>query len=306
MPEPETRQIAHDLAGQDTDRLLEETEQELAEMLGASGEDLGAIQASGFEEAGEGAAGPRVGRMIRGRVRSVGEREVYVDLLGPAAKFVGVVPVEQFDEMPEPGAELEFEIRRIEESEGILRLSRRGAVLKATWETLEPGMDVEARVSGHNKGGLELKIAAVVDGLNERFGWDLDAEKVTFHKERFFHARTSAVQPVPEVVAVLEDVRSRGKKVAVASGSSRKSVLDVLAHAGVGHRFDAIVTADDVARGKPAPDIFLETAARLGVVPGRCLVFEDGQPGLEAAVAAGMRTVFVQTHPEFTGDAGQA
>jgi len=231
MPEPETRQIAHDLAGQDTDRLLEETEQELAEMLGASGEDLGAIQASGFEEAGEGAAGPRVGRMIRGRVRSVGEREVYVDLLGPAAKFVGVVPVEQFDEMPEPGAELEFEIRRIEESEGILRLSRRGAVLKATWETLEPGMDVEARVSGHNKGGLELKIAGVVDGF-------MPASHVDFGRVDDFEAWVGR-----SIEASVLEVDRRAKQVLLSRRRRLEQQRDArLAELEKGQELDGVVT----------------------------------------------------------------
>jgi beta-phosphoglucomutase-like phosphatase (HAD superfamily) len=56
-------------------------------------------------------------------------------------------------------------------------------------------------------------------------------------------------------------------------------------------RFDEIVTAADVARGKPAPDIFLEVARRLGLAPSECVVLEDSLPGYEAALAAGMSVV---------------
>jgi HAD superfamily hydrolase (TIGR01509 family) len=60
--------------------------------------------------------------------------------------------------------------------------------------------------------------------------------------------------------------------------------------------FQAIVTADDVARGKPAPDIFLEAARRLGVAPARCYAFEDADLGLESARAAGMVAIDIRPH----------
>ena len=53
------------------------------------------------------------------------------------------------------------------------------------------------------------------------------------------------------------------------------------------------MTADDVEHGKPAPDMFLLAARKMGVAPERCLVFEDGEPGIQAAKAAGMKWVFV-------------
>jgi HAD superfamily hydrolase (TIGR01509 family) len=62
---------------------------------------------------------------------------------------------------------------------------------------------------------------------------------------------------------------------------------------GISELFDAVVTANDVVNGKPAPDIFLETAKRLGVVPEKCVVFEDAVPGAEGARAAGMEVVLV-------------
>jgi beta-phosphoglucomutase-like phosphatase (HAD superfamily) len=65
----------------------------------------------------------------------------------------------------------------------------------------------------------------------------------------------------------------------------------MLERLGVDEAFDAIVTAEEVARGKPAPDIFLAAAARLDLPPASCTVLEDSVPGCEAALAAGMRVV---------------
>ncbi|MGD9749273.1 MAG: HAD family hydrolase, partial [Verrucomicrobiales bacterium] len=70
-----------------------------------------------------------------------------------------------------------------------------------------------------------------------------------------------------------------------------------LIHVGLRSCFEIIITPADVKRGKPAPDMFLLAAERMGVAPEQCLVFEDGQAGLDAAKAAGMETVFVPSAP---------
>ncbi|HEX6765803.1 MAG TPA: HAD family phosphatase, partial [Polyangiaceae bacterium] len=101
------------------------------------------------------------------------------------------------------------------------------------------------------------------------------------------------VKPFPEVVAVARAHFGR-LPMAVASGGARHIVERTLGLIGVRELFDAVVVAADVPRGKPHPDIFLHAAKLLGVRPERCLVFEDGKPGIIAAEAAGMRTVFVE------------
>jgi beta-phosphoglucomutase-like phosphatase (HAD superfamily) len=68
----------------------------------------------------------------------------------------------------------------------------------------------------------------------------------------------------------------------------------------------AIVAAEDVARGKPAPDVFLEAARRLDIPPGRCVVVEDAAAGIAAARAAGMKSVGVSRHVALTGADVQA
>ncbi len=106
--------------------------------------------------------GPRVvqaGREHRtGRVVSVGPTDIFVEF-GP--KELGVVERLQFaeHELPKVGEELQVVVNRFESSESLYICSRPGAVQKADWEMLEPGQTVEARVSGVNKGGLELEVA---------------------------------------------------------------------------------------------------------------------------------------------------
>jgi HAD superfamily hydrolase (TIGR01509 family) len=82
---------------------------------------------------------------------------------------------------------------------------------------------------------------------------------------------------------------------AVASGGTRKVIQRVLAHLHLRDYFHAVVTSEDVAAQKPAPDIFLEAARRLGVPPAHCLAYEDTDIGLAAIRAAGMDWVDVRT-----------
>ncbi|HSG73055.1 MAG TPA: HAD-IA family hydrolase, partial [Planctomycetaceae bacterium] len=76
-----------------------------------------------------------------------------------------------------------------------------------------------------------------------------------------------------------------------AIGRIGREMLDVV---GLTDRFATIVSADDVARHKPAPDTYLEAARRLGIPPSECLVYEDTDPGLKSGRAAGMEVVDVR------------
>ena len=81
---------------------------------------------------------------------------------------------------------------------------------------------------------------------------------------------------------------------AVASGGTKRIITQVLEHLGIVKLFDAIVTSEDVTRQKPAPDIFLEAARRIGVPPRFCRAYEDTELGLQAIRAAGMEAVDVR------------
>jgi HAD superfamily hydrolase (TIGR01509 family) len=80
---------------------------------------------------------------------------------------------------------------------------------------------------------------------------------------------------------------------ALASSSNRELIDLVLESSGLGRYFEASVSSEEVARGKPAPDVFLEAARRLGVSPTSCAAVEDSENGIFAAKAAGMRTIAI-------------
>jgi HAD superfamily hydrolase (TIGR01509 family) len=94
-----------------------------------------------------------------------------------------------------------------------------------------------------------------------------------------------------DAVAAARELRARGIPVAVASSSRRDRLDRTLARAGLA--FEVTVAGDEVAHGKPAPDMFLAAAARLGAEPLRCVAIEDSPPGVAAALAAGMVTIAV-------------
>lgn len=132
----------------------------------------------------------------------------------------------------------------------------------------------------------------VVRILNEQHGTSIDPDSVAHRKSEIFHRTIPQVKRV-EPVARVAMQRHGTLPMAVASGSEEPTVRACLESTGLLHLFETIVTPKDVNRGKPAPDMFLLAAERLGVEPRDCLVFEDGNSGLEAAKAAGMQAVFV-------------
>jgi beta-phosphoglucomutase family hydrolase len=117
----------------------------------------------------------------------------------------------------------------------------------------------------------------------------LVAEKNAIYLELAEHA----TRVYPQMQRFLDLLVAHRVPVAVASGSSPEVVVRILAAVGLAGTFAQVVSAEDVPRGKPAPDVFLETARRLGVPPGHCVVVEDACPGVEAARRAGMRCIAV-------------
>lgn len=99
--------------------------------------------------------------------------------------------------------------------------------------------------------------------------------------------------PMPGVPGVLERVRAGGYRMALASSAEVRVIQANLAALALGPLFDAVVSGTQVARGKPAPDVFLAAAERLAVPPAGCLVIEDSRNGLLAAKAAGMACAVV-------------
>ena len=102
-------------------------------------------------------------------------------------------------------------------------------------------------------------------------------------------------EPEPGVVALVERGRELGMRLGVASSSRRLWIDATLRSLGLSDAFDAIVSGDDVERGKPDPQIYLLAARQLGVAPHRCLAIEDAPKGVQSARAAGMAVLGVRT-----------
>lgn len=122
---------------------------------------------------------------------------------------------------------------------------------------------------------------------------DLDPLAAAREKEHEYLQLMPQVGPVQPVVDIAREYRGK-LPMGVASGGSRGSIGQVLRHLGIYDWFQAVVTNEDVVNQKPAPDIFLEAAKRLGVPPEACRAFEDTELGLTAIRAAGMEAIDVR------------
>jgi HAD superfamily hydrolase (TIGR01509 family) len=111
-------------------------------------------------------------------------------------------------------------------------------------------------------------------------------------KRRAFEDMLS-LEPMPGIRRLLRELAFAGVPVAVASTAPARWVLPAADRIGLRGEFQAIVTADDVEKRKPAPDIYLEATRRLKVAPGRAVAIEDSAPGLVSATAAGLKTVAI-------------
>jgi HAD superfamily hydrolase (TIGR01509 family) len=126
------------------------------------------------------------------------------------------------------------------------------------------------------------------------FGAGLPIDAVVADKDRRLRELLGEAPPLkPGLGEVLDEAGRLGLPAAVASATAAPEVRRRLAVAGLERRFAVVVGGDEVAAGKPAPDLFLRAAELLHVRPGACLVFEDAEAGIRAAAAAGMPAVMV-------------
>jgi beta-phosphoglucomutase-like phosphatase (HAD superfamily) len=165
------------------------------------------------------------------------------------------------------------------------------AVYARAWQTAfaEAGQDMEPAWY-HERAGMSEYV--LLDAFEKMRDVKLDRQHVVQVM------RQSALQGMEQVteISLVADIarRFRGlKPMAVASGGPEIVVMSSLRATGLHPLFDTIVTIDAVENAKPAPDLFLEAATRLGVDPAGCLVFEDSPQGVDAAQAAGMPVIDV-------------
>lgn len=132
----------------------------------------------------------------------------------------------------------------------------------------------------------------IVVDLNSEYGLKLNPETVALAKREAFLKRMNSVCLIREVAEFAETLRGK-MPMAIATGGSRYVIEKTLKAVGISDWFDEVVTADDVAEGKPSPDVFLRAAKLMGVEPTRCLALEDAPAGILAAQRAGMQVVAI-------------
>jgi beta-phosphoglucomutase-like phosphatase (HAD superfamily) len=173
-----------------------------------------------------------------------------------------------------------------------------------SWNRLarEEGRELPA---GHFLKGFGMKNEAIIPGI---LGWtrdDAEIRRLSLRKEVLYREiiREWGIEALPGVRPFLDHLAAAGIPRVIGSSTHRLNIITSLELLGMAGYFtreeacDLIVSAEDVKRGKPDPEVFLLAAARIGVRPERCVVFEDAPMGIEAALAGGMRAVGVaSTH----------
>jgi HAD superfamily hydrolase (TIGR01509 family) len=136
--------------------------------------------------------------------------------------------------------------------------------------------------------------------ISEILGWScdpLEIQRLGERKEALYRELVGqgGMTILPGAKELLAALRVAGIPRAVGSSTPRKNLDSIFASTGLGSFFDAVVSADDVVNGKPAPEVFLKAASLLGSQPQNCVVLEDALFGIEAAHRAGMKVVAVAT-----------
>jgi beta-phosphoglucomutase family hydrolase len=133
----------------------------------------------------------------------------------------------------------------------------------------------------------------IIELLNERHQHNMPVEETARRKDALFENMIPLVIAIAPVVEIIKQYAGK-LPMAVVTGGSRSVASKTLVSLDVMKYFKALVTADDVKHGKPAPDIFLEAARQIGVPPEQCCGFEDAELGLQAIRAAGMVAIDIR------------
>jgi beta-phosphoglucomutase family hydrolase len=145
-----------------------------------------------------------------------------------------------------------------------------------------------------HEGYVGISTRETVADWKHRYGLAASVEELVAAKNRrYLELARASTRVYPEMRKFVELLATERVPMAVASGSSPRAIEAILSATGLDAYLRTVVSADEVARGKPAPDVFLEAARRLGARPADCVVLEDAAPGAAAAHAAGMRCIAI-------------
>jgi beta-phosphoglucomutase-like phosphatase (HAD superfamily) len=192
---------------------------------------------------------------------------------------------------PAPGRGDRFERALIFDFDGLI-IDTEGLYASLLVEVLaEHGIAADLSSMGHLFGSTGPDTEAAWDAAIAGWGASWDMSELGRHILAHAGDRFDQLPLLPGVAELLDAAEDAGWGLAIATGKERVRLEGHLVRLGIGERFHAVVTAEEVSCGKPAPDIFLEAARRLEVAPERCVVLEDSVPGCQGALAAGMAAV---------------
>lgn len=178
-----------------------------------------------------------------------------------------------------------------------------------SWELLAEA-EGHSLFDGHFKLGFGKKNQFIIPNILKWTNDSQEIERLSLQKERFYRqiVRENGLAPLPGVSHFLNTLASENLPRVVGSSTPRKNIDTVLQVIELEGIFEHIVSADDVGKGKPDPEVFLKAAEQIGVPPERCIVFEDSLSGIEAGLAASMTVVGIATtnQPETLQEAGVA
>jgi beta-phosphoglucomutase len=159
-------------------------------------------------------------------------------------------------------------------------------------EGIEFNSEINERLRGVSRmESLEIILSRSDKSYSENEKLDLADRKNEIYRELL--NKLSPNDILPGVINLLLTLKARDIKVAI--GSSSKNTPFILEKIGIAANFDAVADGNDIKNSKPDPEVFLLAAERLGVEPEKCIVVEDAEAGVEAAIAAGMKVVGVGT-----------
>ena len=169
---------------------------------------------------------------------------------------------------------------------------------KIAWQqaSSEVGFDLDDRryamIVGRTMAGCERVLA-------EEFGPTFPVERVRARRPVLWREEVerSGIQPKPGLLELLAFADTHGIATAVATSTNAETAAFTLGRAGLAARIGTVVTGDQIAHSKPAPDIYLEAARRLGVEPHACIAIEDSEAGVLSIANAGMRGILVPHWP---------
>ncbi|WP_373541132.1 beta-phosphoglucomutase [Chamaesiphon sp.] len=160
------------------------------------------------------------------------------------------------------------------------------------WQRLadEEGLPFDRQANEALRGVSRRESLMHIIGIRQYSAADL--QKMMERKNRYYLESIATITPqdlFPGAVELLQELRQAGIKIAI--GSASKNARTVIEKLGIGNLVDAIADGDSVDAPKPAPDLFLYAAQQIGLAPDRCVVVEDATVGVQAAIAAGMRSI---------------